>query len=478
MVTKDANDAEGARSNWNVRSNRMRRTIPIAGFAARAASGRMVAALQERAGNKRATERFHQRTAERYTDLLSESKGVLMKAGQILSFMDWSSSDDGPLSIYQAALGRLQSDAAPMDATTAVDTLESELGRPVGEVFARFDREPLAAASIGQVHDAELPDGRHVAVKIQYPGIADAIRADLANTQLLATFIQLGLSLAPRSMRAWQKDAAREISARIAEEIDYHNEMSNIQRFSDLYRGHPFIRVPEVIREASSSGVITMTYVDGISWKEAQSADQSLKNSWAEVIMRFGYGSFRHAGFFQADPHPGNYRFGLDGSIGFVDFGCVKSLSEFRRDGLVRSIRTTLDHQLDDLRTVLQQQGFFGPDSDLTKDEVYGWCSQTVRAMTGPQPFAFGSGESTSIIRQVLESNDAVLRRMDVPADWVFISRLSLGIDTVLAELQATGYYRSIVDDLDGVAEPETELGKKHVVWARDRGLPFGMDQR
>src|ERR1700733_1018341 len=173
---------------------RVPRTMPLAGFTARAAGGRLVAGLREKTGDAGAVERFHQRTAERYTELLGHSKGVLMKAGQLFSMVDAMAVGYSELSPYQAALTRLQADAPPMEPALAREGLHGDLGRPAHEVFAEFTDEPMAAASIGQVHRAVLHDGRQVAVKIQYPGAAEAIRADLANTELLATFFRFASS--------------------------------------------------------------------------------------------------------------------------------------------------------------------------------------------------------------------------------------------------------------------------------------------
>ena len=139
------------------------------------------------------------------------------------------------------------------------------------------------------------------------------------------------------------RQATQELSARITEELDYRHEATNIAAFSELYRGHPFIRIPEVIIDASADRVLTMTYLDGLDWTSAQHADQDVKNAWAEVISRMVTGSYRHANLFHADPHPGNYRFGADGTVGFVDFGCVKILAEPQRRQIVEMARAAVD---------------------------------------------------------------------------------------------------------------------------------------
>jgi predicted unusual protein kinase regulating ubiquinone biosynthesis (AarF/ABC1/UbiB family) len=456
---------------------RIRRTMPLAGFTARAAGGRMVAALREKTGDASAVQRFHERTAERYSELLGHSKGVLMKAGQLLSMVDANSIGNGGFSPYQRELARLQADAPPMHPALAKEVLHSNLGRPAAEVFAEFTDEPMAAASIGQVHPAVLHDGRQVAVKIQYPGAAEAIRDDLANTELLATFFRFVCSAAGTAMPDLRQ-ATREITARISEEIDYRHEAANITAFSKLYRGHPFIRVPEVVDEASGDRVLTMTYLDGLDWAAAQQADQDLKNTWAEVIWRFCGGSYRHANLFHADPHPANYCFGLDGRVGFVDFGCVKVVPEHQRRSLVGMAQAAADGRKHDVRDLMAELGYFAGGSTLSVDEAYQWMAEIAYEVVAPQPVTYTRDTSQRAIHALIDvrSPDHPVRRVSIPGNLTFFSRINLMANAILARLGATLHAGSIMDDMDGVADPTTPLGKQHDAWVRQRGLPHGMD--
>ncbi|MEE6140563.1 AarF/ABC1/UbiB kinase family protein [Mycobacterium sp. 050128] len=457
---------------------RLRRALPVAGLTARTAGGAVVATLRAKTGDADAMANFHERAAERYTELLGHSKGVLMKAGQLLSMLDSSAIGSGGFSPYQKALTRLQADAPPMDPTLAKEVLCDDLGRHTDEVFAEFADQPMAAASIGQVHHAVLHDGRHVAVKIQYPGAAQAIRQDLANTELLAAFFQLAASVSGVALPANPREAAHEIAARIFEETDYRQEAANINAFSQLYRGHPFIRIPEVIDKASGNRVLTMTYLDGLDWAAAQQADQELKNRWAEAIWRFVGGSYRHANLLHGDPHPGNYRFGTDGQVGFLDFGCVTVVSERRRRPFVEMVRAAIDGRKHDMHALMIKAGLFEADSTLTADETYQLMAEIGYEFLAPQPVTFTPDSLARGIRGMvdLRSPNHPVRRMSVPDDLVFFSRHNLIMNPLFARLKATLHVRAIMDDMDGVAEPITPLGKQHHNWLRQRGLPFGLE--
>ncbi|MCV7220919.1 ABC1 kinase family protein [Mycolicibacterium elephantis] len=464
-------------SHWDnsVPRGRIRRTMPLAGFAARAAGGRLVAGLREKTGSDGAVARFHERTAERYAELLGHSRGVLMKAGQILSMVDARAMGTGGYWPYQKALSRLQADAPPMHPALVRKVLDNELGSAVAN-FADFDDEPMAAASIGQVHRAVLKGGRDVVVKIQYPGVAQAIRDDLVNTELVATFLRF--VIAASGMKVDIRTLAREATARIAEEVDYRHEAAMITAFSELYRGHPFIRIPEVIPEASGDRVLTMTYLDGMDYAAAQDADQDLKNTWAEVISRFINSCYRQANLVQADPHPGNYRFHPDGTVGFVDFGCITVMPEKKRWLWVSFMRAASEQRIDDCRELMTELGFIGRDSSLSAEELQRWLSDLTYEVTMPQPATYTPDATVRTVRGFFDISgvDHPLTKVNLPPEFAFTSRITLAFASVASGLQATIPIRAIFEDLDGVAEPVTELGKLHHAWVRERGLPGALD--
>ena len=463
-----------AEQDDSVPRGRIRRTMPLAGFAARVAGERLVAGLLQKVGDEGAVERFHERTAERYTELLGQSKGLLMKAGQILSMVDPSAFGGDGYSPYQSSLTRLQTDAPPMHPTLVRKVLDDELGSAVAE-FREFSDEPMAAASVGQVHRAVLRDGRQVAVKVQYPGVAQAIRDDLANTTLLAGFIRF--AAATSGFKVDTLSLAREAAARIVEELDYHHEAAMITTFSDLYRGHPFIRIPEVVSEVSSERVLTMTYLDGMDWAAAQQADQELRNAWTEVISRFMNGNYRHANLMHVDPHPGNFRFNADGSVGFLDFGCVQTMGEEQRWLWVAAMRAAIEDRAEDFRDLMTQLRFLTPDSPLSDDDLYRWMTESSPELRMPQPVTYTSDAvGRTVSGTFISDSSHPVAKIKVPPEFVFIARIQLAWCSVAAGLNATLPIRAIMDDIDGVAEPVTELGKQHRAWVRERGLPGALD--
>jgi predicted unusual protein kinase regulating ubiquinone biosynthesis (AarF/ABC1/UbiB family) len=438
------------------------RVAPLIGLAGRTAGEAVVASLRKNRTTQSRTD-VHARAAERYVERLGHSRGVLMKAGQILSMAIPESTVEGNArGVYQRAFAKLFYDAPPMPTAIAIATVEAELGRPVGELFASFEPKPLAAASIGQVHAATLHDGTRVVVKVQYPGVEQAIRADLANTELLGTFLQLVLTLVPNLARMDVRAMAQEISERIGEEIDYLTEARNQREFADAYRAHPFIRIPEVHDEFTTRRVLTMQFDDGMRYPDATRAEQELRDRWGEAIYRFTWRSLRRLGINNADAHPGNYLFHPDGTVTFLDFGCVKRLTEQQVDGLVGVTRRALDGDAEELHRFGIQCGYIGRDVTLAPADWLKVMTETMSYMTQPQPFTITPETIAGAWRNVLRGPEKqVIRKISPPADeqtmWM---RLGTGLMAVLGGLHATGYWRAITEECCYASPPTTAYGR------------------
>ncbi len=261
----------------------------------------------------------HRKAAQHAVKILGNMKGLAMKAGQILSYVDdWMPDDVRPA--YQEVLSTLQAKAPVVPLAEMLNVFVDEVGEPPDEVFRSFDDEPLASASIGQVYRAELPDGTPVAVKIQYPGIDEVIASDLKNLGLLESVIRrstMGKLDVSQSLR--------DIQSKIDEELDYVREATSQERFATLYAHDDRIVIPRVYREFSTRRVLTTELLEGQSYYEFRdSAPQEEINATAEVLYEFVFGTFHRHGLFNADPHPGNYVFLGGGRVGFLDFGCVQ----------------------------------------------------------------------------------------------------------------------------------------------------------
>lgn len=446
-----------------IRRGRLRRTVPLAALTARTAGEAVVVGLRSKLTGADSTE-FHVRTAERYAELLGSSKGALMKAGQMLSFVSLGPAVGEEFqATYQAALTRLRSDAPPMAPELARDVLEHELGRSTEDAFAEFDWEPLAAASIGQVHAARLHDGRAVAVKIQYPGVGAAIEADLKNTELLATFLGLIRGLSPRKLNLDLSAAAEEIGQRINEELDYRAEAANQTEFAEIYSGHPFIHIPEVIGEFSTARVLTQELVRGRSWSEALTANQDLRSSWAEAIHRFLYGSYVYHHVFNADPHPGNYLFHDDGSVSFLDFGCVKRFEREQIESLDIIMRECLRGDVEETWRLSVEGGFFAPSGSLTREEVFRYWREPFEMYWGEQPFTITPEYVAKLIDARYSptgSSANAFHHLSAPPTYAMMSRLDIGVMSLIAELRATIPWATLGAEYFEGADPVTAMGK------------------
>jgi hypothetical protein len=383
----------------------------------------------------------HGRAAARYADLLGRSRGLVMKASQLLSLANLpSGSSPEPIARHRSLLARFEDDTPSMPAGLAADLAESEFGLPLHEVFVDFDPHPLAAASIGQVHAAKLQDGRDVAVKIQFPGVAGAIRTDLFDSDQLASFVRLGCE-----MTCVQPDIAAiagELSARIVEELDYQVEAANQEAFAAAYRGHPQIRIPETVPELCTSRVLTMELSEGYSWERAKTAPKHLRDRWGEVIYRFAAGSLTRLGMLNADPSPRNYLFHVDGGVTFLDFGCVRRYTALQVRTIQALMRAIVDGDAEQLLDALTQAGYVSQSNPPHGADLLAWFRAAHAPVVSEQPYTYSPDFAAALRGPELARSGRyadVIAGLNIPADFLAVVRVNLGITSVLAGLGATG---------------------------------------
>ncbi len=406
------------------------------------------------------------KTAEAVAERLGNMKGALMKLGQMASYVD-----EGLPAPMRAALAELQSNAPPMSADLAAEVIEKELGAPPDKVFLEWDPSPLASASIGQVHRAIVVDPatgleRAVAVKVQYPGVGEAIAADLRNADLLGTLLKQGFGgLDPGEM-------VEEVKQRLVDELDYRLEATNQQMFADWYRSHPFIDVPNVLPSLSTGKVLTSELVVGSSWREMTTWDQDQRDLAGETLFRFVFRSLYGMHAFNGDPHPGNYLFHGDGKITFLDYGLVKHFADSEMDTFIAMARTAAyEHDMAAFRRTIEDAGMLQPGCPANNDEIGDYFSQFYESVRTDAEVTWSGEYASRIVRHTFDRSSPISQYATVPKAFVFIQRINLGLYALLGELRATGNYRRIAEELWPFAAgpPSTQLAEAEQPWLLSR---------
>jgi predicted unusual protein kinase regulating ubiquinone biosynthesis (AarF/ABC1/UbiB family) len=404
-------------------------------------------------------EQFAIRTAEDVAKHLGEMKGVLMKAGQLVSFIFETLPEEA-----QAALATLQADAAPMSPSLAADVIKSELGAPPEQVFLDWIDLPVAAASIGQVHRAVTHDGVDVAVKVQYPGVDAAIESDLDAAEVMyAMFSAMML----KGLDA--KSLVDELRQRMREELDYELEAENVREFGRIFAGHPWVRVPRLISEVSTRRVLTTEWVDGKSFEEfRRTASHATKQRAGEVIWRFAQHAVLRHGAFNGDPHPGNYKFHHDGSVTFLDFGLVKRWSPGEWEILAPTLDAIVVKR--DPRTLvaaMEASGFLRPGHGLDAELVYDYVSSPYEPYLSDE-FTFSRQWMSDTIGKMFDvqgPHQRVIEALNLPATFVILDRVVWGISAILGKLDVSGPFRAMLLEYIAGGEPATDLGAAEAAW-------------
>jgi predicted unusual protein kinase regulating ubiquinone biosynthesis (AarF/ABC1/UbiB family) len=355
---------------------------------------------------------------------MGQMKGVFMKLGQIASFARESLPPEA-----RKALETLQKDAPPMSFALVRDVVERELG-PIGERFAWFDEVPLAAASIGQVHRARLHDGGEVVVKVQYPGVDDAIRSDLRFTQGL---VQMGAVFFRNSD---SKGMIEELKARILDELDYEAEAANQMRFAEIWRGHPLIRVPRVFTSHSTRRVLTQAYAEGLSFKDFLEVSSPDERRLAVLVLNdFVFDSMHLFSMFNGDPHPGNYLFHHDGGITFLDFGCVKRFEGPFLPDLRALNRAIIERDEAAFEASLRATGIVLPGRPYDREASWAFFDYHARPFARDEVFTF----SADYLREAGHTmRMQTLKRFNLPPDLVLFNRITFGLNAIFQQLGAS----------------------------------------
>ena len=269
---------------------------------------------------KQSQEAMYADIGVRIAETLGEMKGAVMKVGQIVSQV----KDLLPPEVAKA-LETLQKESPPMPYSMIRRQLIRALGDEPESLFATFEHEPFAAASIGQVHRATTKEGVECIVKIQYPGVKESCDSDLK--QIKRLFKMAGLVKVSKEVVDKTFDEIRDM---LYEELDYNHEADNLRFFSNHYKDHPYVIVPELLEELSSETVLTLTYIEGDSLNEVKepSYNQEMKNTLAHRLFDTMGRQIYELQRVHCDPHPGNFAFRPDGSLIIYDFGAVKKVSD------------------------------------------------------------------------------------------------------------------------------------------------------
>ena len=400
-------------------------------------------------------------TAEDVASTLGAMKGVLMKLGQMASYVDDSLPPEA-----RRTLGRLQDSVPPMSAELAAGVITEELGMPPEQVFAEWDPEPIAAASIGQVHRAITRDGRAVAVKVQYPGIAETIAADLGNVSLLRRMLRI---IAPGQD---VDSLVTELRERIVEELDYRREADNQQLFADYYDGHPTIGVPKIVRELSTRRVVTSDLATGARFAELAGWSQEERNLAAETIYRFVFRSLYGMRAFNGDPHPGNYLFHGGGKVTFLDFGLVKHFTAAELRPLMDMARDLcVENDPEAFRRSLEEAGFVQPGAPLSTDVIVEHLAVFYDTIRKPGELTITGDYSSAVVRRFFDVRSPIAPYAQVPRSYVILQRINLGVFALLGELTATADWRGIAEEIWPFvqAPPSTPMGAAEAAWRAGR---------
>ena len=364
--------------------------------------------------------------AKKLADKMGQLKGLVMKAGQIASYMPGSLPPAA-----QEVMARLQAQSTPMAFPHIAAVLAAE-----GVAFDAIDETPFAAASIGQVHRATWR-GQAVAVKVQYPGIEDAIKSDLKMVGVIARLSTLGSPLDAGALTA-------ELRERLVEECDYVREADNQRRFATLLAAIPGASVPAVIAEKSTRRVLTTALSEARPLTEL--ATQDARDRAGRTIFRACFELLWRRCIYNADPHPGNYLSSPAGEVTFLDFGCVRRFEPAMIAQWKQLARAILDRDMTTFRDHLVGLGFVGKVKGFDWDYQLGAMRTLYRPFLEPG-YRYTASDVAASFGSLMFDNPNRFK-LAMPPAWLFLNRLQWGLNAVLAQLGASGNWGEVIEEM------------------------------
>jgi len=457
-------------------SSRLRRTSRLGGLVAvqggRIAGGRALDRVRSDDARDRAQAARTADVVEQIVVQLGRMKGAAMKIGQVISTVEFPGMEAEAGERIQRRLAELR-DAAPSVEWPRMEKLmAAEWGEPVSAVLADIEPEAMAAASIGQVHRATTRDGVDVAVKVQYPGIAEAVEADLRNLRVLLPLLG---RLAPGLDTKALGDELRE---RISEELDYELEASNQRRIGRWWRNHPHVLVPRVDTALSTRRVLVTELHEGLRFDDLKSAGEARRDRVAEIVHRFYYATAADHGLVLGDPHPGNWQSLEDGRVVMFDFGMVRDLpggpeGYVRREGVL--LQSVYDQDANALFTVMRDLGYLGEGSAFTdrRDLLLAHMTIAAASLIEDQPFRLGpevQREMTDAMFALGPEWRQMLRAFSLPREAILLRRMTDLLYAGCCQLRAEGDWWALAQELQIDGKPRTVLAREHADWrARTR---------
>jgi predicted unusual protein kinase regulating ubiquinone biosynthesis (AarF/ABC1/UbiB family) len=403
-----------------------RLTASTVGASSRYLGDKLLDGLRDEAGKVAARSARLHTAGETLASTMGEMKGAAMKLGQFLSV------DNVVLPAeMRKALTVLQKGAEPMAGDQARRLLEARLGRPTSELFAAFDELPVGAASLGQVHRAELHDGTQVAVKLQYPNMVQRLEDDLANLKIM-------LRLAPiAALRGQVGPYIDELRRAFLAEADYCAEADNLDDARHRTETMPTIVVPEPVRSHSCETVLTMTYLDGVpllaGWKALPA---SRRDALGADLLLFYADTFHRQQWLHGDPHPGNFLL-LDGDrIGVLDFGCVCRFEADLTDGFLRLLVSIWEGRPEDAVGIYEGMGFGGGEVSVSAATLDQFHRLALAPFYAAGPFDWGAWAVAGEMRRFFIENVSFFQ-LTPPSEALLYLRVLSGLRGMLHEVGA-----------------------------------------